>query len=242
MATSGKKTMMSHPWRQDFRDVKSLPDTKVVRTHFLVNFVAVMLLVIMAGLFAFQEYLIYVRAHSLDNVVGAIAAASPADKRNQSDSARFMADVNRIDEAVRFADCSLRPEILIAELAREKLAECRYESMEFSRVSDLFGTGRHVSGLYQSGKLTVDLRSGKKAYEKAVFSRIVITGTMSPGEHQSAPDLIDSFVGRIRDMATWGDVPHGVDLDTSAPSKDMDYFDFSLVIEWVSFNPEAAAK
>ena len=242
MASGGKKSVVAPPWRQDFRDVKALPDTKVVRTHFLLSLVAVLLLTVMAGAFAFQEYLIHSRRSSLADVEAKIADATPADRRNQTDSARFIRDVIRVEEAAKFADCALRPEVVIAQLARLQLPEGRYESVEFTRVSDLYGGGRHVSGLYQSGKLVADLRGGKKAYENAVFSRIVITGTMSPGGKQSAPDLIDSFVGKIRDSEMWGDIPHGVDLDSSAPSRDMDYFDYSLIIEWVSYNPGEAAK
>jgi hypothetical protein len=54
-----KKTEAYAPWRPDFRDISRLPDTKPIRTGFIVNFVAIILAAGLVGTYAFREYSLY---------------------------------------------------------------------------------------------------------------------------------------------------------------------------------------
>jgi hypothetical protein len=238
MTASGKKKVAARPWRQDFRDVSALPDIKVVRTHFLLNLSAALFFVILLGLVLYQESSISARRAELALVRDSIATASAADRKNLEASVRFKREVAEVAEAVKFAGESIRPEVLLAELARARVAESNFDRIEYVRVSAAGSSDRHVSNFFRQGKLAADRRSAKKLFKDAVISRIVIDGTMAPSRGASAPDLIDSLVGRIRDAEFWGEVPHGAELDTSSPARDMNTFGFSLVTEWVSREAE----
>jgi hypothetical protein len=234
MTASGKKRIAARPWRQDFRDVSALPDIKVVRTHFILNLSAALFFVILLGLVLYQESSISARGAELALVRDSIATASAADRKNLEASVRFKREAAEVAEAVKFAGESIRPEVLLAELARARIPESNFDRIEYVRVSAAGSSDRHVSNFFRQGKLVADRRGAKKLFKDAVISRIVIDGTMAPSRGASAPDLIDSLVGRIRDAEFWGEVPHGSELDTSSPARDTNTFGFSLVTEWVS--------
>ncbi len=234
MASTGKKKISVRPWRQDFRDVATLPDIKVVRTHFILNLSAALFFVILLGLVLYQEYAISARGAELALVRDSIATASSADRRNQEASALFKREAAAVAEAAKFANDAIRPEVLLAELARARIPESNFERIQYVRVSAAGSSDRHVSNFFRQGKLVADQRGAKKLFKDAVISKIVIDGTMAPSRGASAPDLIDSLVGRIRDAEFWGEVPHGMDLDSSSPARDTNTFGFSLVTEWVS--------
>jgi hypothetical protein len=231
---AAKKKNAIRPWRQDFRDLASLPDTKVVRTHFLLNLLSTLFLTLALGLFLYQEYVIGTRRSEVALVRDSISTAASSDRRNQEASARFNRTAAKVGEAAKFAATAIRPEVLVAQLARVKIPEARFNSLEYTRLSGNSSPDRHVSGFYRQGRLAADAGTAGKIFKNAAYSRIVINGTMSPSAGSSAPALIDSLVGRIRDAEFWGDVPHGVDLDGSTPSRDMSTFDYSLIVEWVS--------
>jgi hypothetical protein len=234
MGSTGKKRTVTRPWRQDFRDVSALPDIKVVRTHFLLNLVAALFFVILLGLVLYQEYAISARRAELALVRDSIATASAADRKNLEASALFKREAAQVAEAVKFAGESIRPEVLLAELARARIPESNFERIQYVRVSATGSSDRHVSNFFRQGKLVADQRGAKKLFKDAVISKIVIDGTMAPSRGASAPDLIDGLVGRIREADFWGEVPHGVDLDSSSPARDTNTFGFSVVTEWVS--------
>lgn len=54
-----KKTDEHAPWRPDFRDSSRLPDTKPVRTGFILNFLAMVLAAGLVGTYLFREYSLY---------------------------------------------------------------------------------------------------------------------------------------------------------------------------------------
>ncbi len=51
-----KKKHSNRTWRPDFRNVESLPDTKTIRTSFLLNFIAVALVVAVGSAYIIREY------------------------------------------------------------------------------------------------------------------------------------------------------------------------------------------
>ena len=50
------KKVVQKKWRPDFRETQTLPDTKVIRTGFLVNFVTIVLTIAVIAVFVVREY------------------------------------------------------------------------------------------------------------------------------------------------------------------------------------------
>jgi hypothetical protein len=217
MNFGGKKKKAAFPWRQNFRDEKLLPDLKIVRTHFIYNSVTVALLCIFLGLFVYQEYSLSVRSAILRDLKTQIGNESKADKRNQADSVRFTKDMNKALEASRFADVPIKPERFFAELARVQSPNGRYVSMAFSRVAA--GTDPSLAS-YQ----------------------LAIDGTMAPSADGSAPAEVGKFVDKLRGMPVWKNCEHDVELISSAPSADLDYFEYSLKLTWKPGKEAVKAK
>jgi hypothetical protein len=216
MGAKKGKNAVTTPWRQDFRDLKSLPDIKIVRTHFLFNLVAAMFLLIVAGLAVYQQYLISVRADSLNDIENTIKIAAAADKRNQQDSARFAKDIKPVEEAAAFIAVPARPEVVAAELARAMIAQGCFTSIDFMRTA------------------------GDK---NAVTYSMDLTGTMAPGEGRSAPDLIGVLMNKYSsDLPVWNGSIHSAELVSSAPDAEMNLFEYTLKLRWSAKPEEARAK
>jgi hypothetical protein len=216
MASKRGKNALTGPWRQDFRDAQALPDIKIVRTNFLFNLIASIFLLIVIGMATYQQYLISVRGQTLAGVERTIRDNAAQDKRNQAESARFVRDIKKVEEAATFADVPVKPEALVAGLAGAQLPQGRYSSLDFQRVTS----------------------------EKHSLSySIVLSGTMEPDAVKSAPDLIELLVNKFAsDLPQWGKTAHTVELLSTAPDKDMNYFEYSLRLTWSPKPAEAHAQ
>lgn len=117
-------------WRPDFRIKSTLPDIKVIRTDFVINFIAVAL-ALFSGLIVLQrEY----RAFSLHNVIEVleqrILVAEPDDNIHLKVSERFRDAARDVEELQRFYSSPLSAHEFLADLAMRKP-----EDLIFSRIS-----------------------------------------------------------------------------------------------------------
>jgi hypothetical protein len=198
----GRKKTAAFPWRQDFRDPSLLPDIKIVRTHFLYNFLAVVFLVVAVGGAIYQQYLISVRATTLAELETTILTGSPADKRNQADSARFVRDIQKVEEAAAFPDFSFKPELFVAQLSKFQPDEGCLKSFDMYCVRP------------QNGDTTFN---------------VTISGTMSAGKEKSAPEIIGTFLDNLNaDSDFWNGVGHKADLANANPVLGMNLFNYSI--------------
>lgn len=117
-----KKTDEHAPWRPDFRDSPRLPDTKPIRTGFLLNFVAIVLAVGLLGAYAFREYALY----NISNEVAYLGEQVEENRSGNKELVRlnqqFLRARNIAREAVRFDREPLPVPRFLANLA-ESLPE-----------------------------------------------------------------------------------------------------------------------
>ena len=217
MTTQKQKKSAPKPWKQDFRDIQTLPDLKIVRTNFLFNMLAASLLLACVFLCAYQQYVITMRRSAIAGIEQSIRANTAADKRNLADSSKFVRDIKKVEDAVAFAKVPVVPEVLIAELARTQLPQGRFTQLEFSTMTDP--------------------RDSTPGY------RLVINGTMTADGKRSAPELIGLFIKDLDTMPLLKDCLHTVELVSSNPTKDTDYFEYTIRLAWTdSTAREGAAK
>ena len=96
-------------WHPNFRNVERLPDTKPVRTAFFVNGIAILVALVVAILFGYQEYEIHERQSQVDEAQAHI----DRDKRS-SDQAialfkKYQAEAARFTEIEAYTKA--RPEV-----------------------------------------------------------------------------------------------------------------------------------
>ncbi len=96
------------PWRPDFRDAASLPDTKTVRTHFFVNLIAASVTGALAIYVVQRELGVAAARGSLADVEARIAAAAPLSQKAQATYKVFQAEEAKFNESFAFVRTPFR--------------------------------------------------------------------------------------------------------------------------------------
>jgi len=199
---AGKKKTVAVPWRQDFRDVALLPDIKIVRTHFIYNFLAVIFLVVTVGVALYQQYLLSVKGATLADLEATIRTGSATDKRNQADSAKFVRDIQKVEEAAAFPDAMFKPELFVVQLAKLQPEEGNVKSFDMICIRPENGD--------------------------ATFTA-TISGAMANGKDKSAPEMIGAFLdGLNADSDFWNGAKHKAELLYATPVLDKNLFEYSI--------------
>lgn len=216
MALRKPKPVIQPSWHPNFRDEESLPDIKVIRTDFLLNFVAV---VVVAGLLAFLGYREF-RAFSIASVVEGleenIAANSAENTTDLRLSGQFKRDKKMIDELEAFTtfNVPIRPLDFLLEIAANKPDEIELDSIS-----------------YASGSITV----GRKA---SPTKTIRMTGKVF-GTPDSATQTLNDFLQLLNEAETlrerlYEEAP--VSLQSFNRSGNLNEFTFAIQVQ---FTPPA---
>jgi hypothetical protein len=96
------KVVIAPPWRPDFRVIESLPDTKVVRTGFLMNFVALVIAVAVVGYGVFTEYQIRTLDGQIARLQERIAGRAVEHRRQVQMSTQFQQMNLQLDQMHKF--------------------------------------------------------------------------------------------------------------------------------------------
>jgi len=89
-------------WRPDFRDVQSLPDTKFVRTGFLMNFVAIVITVTVIVFFSIREYNLHVAGKAVSSLRQQVDENDAGNRAILLNNKRFMQSASLVEEVVAF--------------------------------------------------------------------------------------------------------------------------------------------
>lgn len=128
----GKGKQPSTPrWRPDFRIASTLPDIKAVRTGFLINFVAVTLVLLLGFYVAQKEYRTFVLKDSIEQMRAEIEEAKPTNERYKRLSADFREAAEKIAELETFYWAPARPRDYIVELAAGRPEGVVFKSLEY---------------------------------------------------------------------------------------------------------------
>lgn len=117
-------------WRPDFRIPSTLPDIKIIRTGFAVNFVALTLVVVVAFMLFQREYRSRALSAKIQEMEQRIENAEPADKASLKLNEQFRNSAAHIEEIQEFYTVPLVPHDLLA-----RFTEMQPEDLIFSRVT-----------------------------------------------------------------------------------------------------------
>lgn len=118
MATLRKrKNATQRLWRPDFRDVQSLPDTKVIRTGFLLNFVAIALALGCMTFYGMQEYSLQTLIKSVQELEQQVASSTSQNRTILDTNKRFRQSAEVVAEAVAFDHQALQFHPFVSQLA-----------------------------------------------------------------------------------------------------------------------------
>jgi hypothetical protein len=121
-------------WRPDFRIQSTLPDIKVVRTDFIINFVALALVFVAFSSLLEREYRALSMRGAIEQMQQRIQLAEAADKHSLQLSQRFRKATQHVLELQRFYNAPLPAHDFLAELALSKPEDLIFSSVALSEV------------------------------------------------------------------------------------------------------------
>ena len=128
-----KKSIQPH-WRPNFRNASTLPDIKVIRTEFVINFVAVLLVLVFGAMAVQREYRAFSLGGEIAEMEASVEAGEPLDTAHLKLSERFREAGRHVEELQKFYDTPFSPEMLLVGLAQLKPEDLIFSSFSFSEA------------------------------------------------------------------------------------------------------------
>ncbi|MES2693627.1 MAG: hypothetical protein V4773_09150 [Verrucomicrobiota bacterium] len=170
-------------WHPNFRNVERLPDIKVVRTAFFVNFAAITLVVFAAGYFGFDEW----RTRGLRAQLAQVQLQIDRDKR-VSDQAvalfkKFQAEEAKIVEADTFVQSKTIVSPIVMRLGETLPENIAIDSLEFRDAGLAMRLSIRGAPDVASGRATQYLDKLRADKQLAIFDTFDFTATptFNPG-------------------------------------------------------------
>ncbi len=132
---------MTPAWHPNFRDHERLPDTKVVRTQFFVNFVAIAVAACLLLYFSYQEYRINSVGHQVADWQAQIDTNRKASEQAVALAKKFADEEKKIDELGAF----MKQRVLLSQFL-EHLGSSIPPNLAFDIV-DVRDTGVDLRGI-----------------------------------------------------------------------------------------------
>ena len=204
-----KKKSVSQPnWRPDFRDPELLPDIKVIRTDFIVNFIAVTAMLLLAFFIGQREYRSFALGKSIAKLEAQIEEATAKNQSHLRLNKRFRESANRLVELEQFYTAPIVAYDYLVELGTLRPDDLAFESLAYRETAGSAKGKTPPSYTFQiKGKvrsLTV-LDAFKDSLAESSFA---ITGYEKEiDENTRAPD------------EKTGIFPYSVDMRLSPPAK-----------------------
>lgn len=192
-------------WRPDFRDVQELPDTKVIRTGFLLNFLAIMLTLSLGILYAFKEYSLQTVAASVSDLEVQVAENTAENNRILKANRRFEESRRVIAEVVDFDR-----QVVDFPVFLKQLSEARPGSIILDRI-DIGAAG-----------------NGADANREAVL--VELNGRLLPAPGGTASEVISRFQESVATITATEKRTVRTDLTRFSRNNDFGHFDFTLKI------------
>ena len=147
-------------WHADFRIVDRLPDTKVIRTKFLINSIAIVAAVILIAIVGLREINKIAIRGSIASLSLEINTRTKANKELARSDLAFRQLSNKIGDIVDFKKVPVRPSQLLVELSRIRIDEVVYETIRYHHLWDS-GEKKEVYQLELIGKATSNNNIGR---------------------------------------------------------------------------------
>ena len=206
-AFSKPKKVNQHPWRPDFRDASTLPDTKVIRTGFLLNFIAVVAALAAASVYGVREYSLQALSSSADSLREQVEAASSRNREILEQNRRFRSSSDVVGEAVRFNWQPIPYSGYVVDLSRVLQEGVMLSFIEVSTLARVEGNDRQV--LLQSR----------------------LTGRILDSVRGTPSQALQALEVSLRNLDCFGEREVRVETSQFGRNNQFGYFDFSLMVE-----------
>jgi hypothetical protein len=212
---SNKKKVTQRLWRPDFREVSLLPDTKVIRTGFLINFVAISITLLVVTLYVIKEYSLQSLTAQVRELEAQVADNTASNRALLDANKRFKQSSAIMEEVIAFDKQLLEFPSFIKEITLILPPRVILSSIEMESAR---GLGGKVNAPYFSVDLSGRILAGTELTPSQVLSNF-----------QDEISKLPSMKGREIEM----------DLVQFRRNNEQGYFDFTLEL---IIPPETGSK
>ncbi|MGC9449811.1 MAG: hypothetical protein ACP5I4_00070 [Oceanipulchritudo sp.] len=194
-------------WRPDFRTAETLPDTKVIRTGFLLNFIAVALAALGICLYGVREYQLQSLMRSVDTLEKQVSESTSRNRIILDENKRFLQSAKVVEEAVAFDHEVVSCHTFITELAGILPEGMEILSIEMSSTTEVAGKG----GL-------------------PPFA-VQLTGVVLQPAPATPAQILNSFQEKIKAIPCISGKETGMETTRFSRNNNTGNFDFTLIVK-----------
>lgn len=206
MAKSKGKIKAQAQWHVDFRIIDTLPDTKLIRTDFMLTFVAICLAVGLLFLLAYKEYKSITLSREIAELKNNIKQDTAGNRQHLSLDGQFKSLSNKVTELDTFRyNPYPAPDFLLA------LSEIRSDEIVLSNV------------VFRE----VNRREGRTITQ---LSNVSLSGTIA-GSSELATQIVSDFVDKLKSLELLSEYINRIQLDSLNRLEKSGSFEFSISIE-----------
>ena len=207
MATFGKnKKVVQKPWRPDLRNVEILPDTKVIRTGFLLNSLGILVALGCLGYYGYKEMDLQSLASEVNGLRLQVEDATPDDRQVLNINKDFVQRAGIVSEVVSFDTETVKFHDFLAEIGNAV--------QEASVLTDIsMNHAPRASGNSELAPFTIKLTG--KVFEEA---------TSTPAQ------VLETFQKQILLLKSLDGKSPVIEMGLFSRNNELGHFDFTLSI------------
>lgn len=195
-------------WRPDFRETQTLPDTKVIRTGFLLNFIAIVLALAALSSYLIKEYKLQGLVREVQKLTAQVDSSQSQNRSILDVNKKFRQSADIVEEAIAFDYQEVRFADLIAEMSRVLGEGMILSAIQVDYSDDLEVEGN--LGVPMNARLT---------------GRVMETAPGTPAK------VLDDFQESIRSLSILEGKTVKMDMENFGRNNEFGHFDFTLLVE-----------
>jgi len=208
MATLSKsKKTLQKSWRPDFRNTQTLPDTKIIRTGFLLNFVGISLAAICVTMYGIREFTLQNLAKSVRELQVQVEEATSSDRKSLDTNKKFIQSAEIVSEAIAFDAEPIEFHAFLAEVV-----DAVQDGMQLMNISL-----RHSGG--EVGK------SGIPPFDVEIEGKVLENTLVTPAQ------VLSDFQGSLEGLTSLSEEELEIEMVRFNRNNEFGYFDFTLLIK-----------
>ncbi len=206
MAKSKGKVKEQAQWHVDFRIVDTLPDTKLIRTDFMLTFVAICLAVGLLFLLVFREYKIFTMDREIVELNNSIKQDTADNRQHLLLDSKFNLLSKKVKELDSFRYNPFPPPDFMLALSDIRSHEIVLTDVVFREVN---------------------VRKGRTL---TLLNNVSLSGSVT-GSSQSATQIVSDYVDKLKSLDILSEYINKIQLDSLTRLDDSGAFEFSISIE-----------
>jgi len=203
MARKSPKTVIQPAWHANFRNVDALPDIKVIRTDFLLNFVAGIVALACLGFVLYNELSIRSLSGQASELREEVNSLNAANQRSLRANSQFVAKSSRVNQIVSFRDIAISPSLLLQRITLPQdeggLVPTDMTLNSVSLSTRFTGAGRNIT----------------------TNRSVIVNGVIYGDEELTTSDLLRSYVSQIPQDEIIGEFI--ADVEQDSPDYDAEF-------------------